>query len=359
MQHKVPDSMSFTDFFIRRPTTTTLLITAIAGFGLLSYFSLPVSNLPEVEYPTIRVQAALPGATPDAMASTVATPLESEFSTIPGIEHMTSTSQVGETNITLQFVLNRGVDAAAQDVQAAISRAAGALPASMPSPPSYSKVNPAQNPILWLEMSSKTMALDDFAKYANQVFAKRISMVSGVSQVRVYGPERPAIRVQVDSERLGAYGMDLEQVRTALTANSANLPTGTLYGNARDYSLQSNSQLTSAGQFSQLVVAYRDGVPLRLNQVATVFNSSSDDKSTFWIGGKRSIILAIRKQPGANTVAVADRVKAVILSLRDSMPPGVSFGQVSDNADTVRESIAEVNRTLLITIGLVVLVIFA
>jgi hydrophobe/amphiphile efflux-1 (HAE1) family protein len=351
--------MRFTDFFIHRAVTTTLFIAAIAGFGLLSYFSLPVSNLPEVEYPTIQISAALAGANPDAMASTIATPLESQFSTIPGIQSMTSSNSVGETNITLQFDLNRSVDAAAQDVQAAISRAQGQLPTNMPSPPSYSKVNPAQDPILWLEMSSKTMAYDDFAKYANQVFAKRISMVSGVSQVRVYGPERPAIRVQVDPERLGAYGMDLEQVRTALTANSANLPTGTLYGNARDYSLQSNSQLTSAGQFSQLVVASRDGVPLRLNQVATVFNSSSDDKSTFWIGGKRSIILAIRKQPGANTVAVADRVKAVILSLRDSMPPGVSFGQVSDNADTVRESIAEVNRTLLITIGLVVLVIFA
>src|SRR5580704_14126234 len=194
--------MRFTDFFILRATTTTLLIAAISGFGLLSYFSLPVSNLPEVEYPTIRVSAALLGANPDAMASTVATPLESQFSTIPGIENMTSSSSVGETNVTLQFDLNRSVDAAAQDVQAAISRAAGALPANMPSPPSYSKVNPAQDPILWLEMSSKTMAYEDFGKYANQVFAKRLSMVSGVSQVQVYGPERPAIRVQADPAKL-------------------------------------------------------------------------------------------------------------------------------------------------------------
>jgi hydrophobe/amphiphile efflux-1 (HAE1) family protein len=351
--------MRFTDFFIHRAITTTLLIAAIAGFGLLSYFSLPVSNLPEVEYPTIQVSAALAGANPDAMASTVATPLESQFSTIPGIQSMTSSSSVGETHITLQFDLNRSVDAAAQDVQAAISRAQGLLPTNMPAPPSYSKVNPAQDPILWLEMSSKTMAYDDFAKYANQVFAKRISMVSGVSQVEVYGPERPAIRVQVDPEKLGAYGMDLEQVRTALSTNSANLPTGTLYGGAKDYSLQTNSQLTSAAQFSQLVVAYRDGVPLRLSQVATVFNSSSDNKSTFWINGQRSVILAVRKQPGANTVAVANHVKAVILSLRDSMPPGVSFGKVVDDSDTVRESIAEVNRTLVLTICLVVMVIFA
>jgi hydrophobe/amphiphile efflux-1 (HAE1) family protein len=346
------------DFFIRRATTTTLFISAIAVFGLLSYFFLPVSNLPEVEYPTIRVSASLPGANPDSMASTVATPLESEFSTIPGIENMTSSSSVGTTDITLQFTLNRSIDAAAQDVQAAISRAAGALPANMPSPPSYSKVNPAEDPILWLEMSSKTIAFDDFAKFATQVFAKRVSMVSGVSQVQVFGPEEPAIRVQADPARLAAYGLDLEQVRTALSANSANLPTGTLYGTARDYSLQANSQLTSADQFSQLVIAYRDGVPLRLNQVATVINSSNNDKRTFWINGQRSVILAVRKQPGANTVEVADRVKAVILSLRDSMPPGVSFGNVADNSDTVRDSIAEVNRTLILTIVLVVLVIF-
>jgi HAE1 family hydrophobic/amphiphilic exporter-1 len=351
--------MRFTDFFIRRAITTTLLIAAIAGFGLLSYFSLPISNLPEVEYPTIRVNAALPGANPDTMASTVATPLESQFSTIPGIQNMTSSSSVGETNITLQFDLNRSVDAAAQDVQASISRSAGALPANMPSPPSYSKVNPAQNPILWLEMSSNTMTLEDFGKYANQVLAKRLAMITGVSQVNVYGPERPAIRVEADPARLAAYGVDLEQLRTALTSNSTNLPSGTLYGDTRDYSLQTNSQLTTAAQFSQLIVAYRDGVPLRLNQVAEVLNSASNVKRMFWINGQRSIILAVRKQPGTNTVEVANRVKDVLNSLKASLPPGISFGKVADDADIVRDSIAEVNRTLLITICLVVFVIFA
>jgi hydrophobe/amphiphile efflux-1 (HAE1) family protein len=351
--------MRLTDFFIRRATTTTLFIAAIAGFGLMSYFWLPVSNLPDVEYPTISVSAGLPGANPDTMAATVATPLESQFSTIPGIENMTSSSTVGQTNITLQFDLNRSMDAAAQDVQAAISRAQGSLPASMPSPPSYSKVNPAEDPILWLEMSSKTIAFDDFAAFARQVVAKRISMVSGVSQAEVYGPEEPAIRVEADPRRLAAYGVDLEQVRAALSTNSTNLPTGTLYGDARDYSLQANSQLTSPEQFSQLVVAYRGGIPLRLSQVATVANGSSDIKRTFWINGKRSVILAIRKQPGSNTVEVADHVKTTIHSLQDSLPPGVEFGKVADNADTIRDSIAEVNRTLFVTIGLVVLVIFA
>ena len=351
--------MKWTQFFIRRATTTTLMTAAIAGFGLLCYFSLPVSNLPEVEYPTIRVTANLPGANPDVMASTVATPLESEFSMIPGIANMTSSSQTGETNIVLQFDLNRGIDAAAQDVQAAIARSAGSLPASMPSPPSYSKQNPAAEPILWLEMSSTTLSLRDFANYADQVFAKRIAMVGGVSQVPVWGPSHPAIRVQVDPTKLAAYGLDLEQIRTALASNSSNLPSGTLYGDAHDYSLQANSQLTTADQFSQLVVTYRDGVPLRLNQVADVINSSRDDKSTFWINGRPSVIIAVRKQPGTNTVKVADQVKDVIRSMRYSMPPGVSFGKVSDSADMVRESIAEVNNTLLITIGLVVLVIFA
>jgi hydrophobe/amphiphile efflux-1 (HAE1) family protein len=351
--------MRFTEFFIRRAITTTLLISAIAGFGFLSYLSLPVSNLPEVEYPTIHVSASLPGSNPDSMASTVATPLESEFSRIPGIENMTSTSSVGSTDITLQFALNRSVDAAAQDVQAAISRATGNLPPGMPEPPSYSKVNPADDPIIWLEMHSQTMSFEEFSRYATQIVSKQISMVNGVSQVEVYGPERPAIRVQADPARLAAYGLDLEQLRTALTTNSASLPTGTLYGEARDYSLQANSQLTTADQFSDLVIAYRNGVPLRLSQVAQVFNSSSNDKHTFWINGRRGVILAVRKQPGANTVEVADQVKAAVQNLRSVLPPGVTFGRVSDDADIVRDSIAEVNHTLILTIILVVFVIFA
>jgi hydrophobe/amphiphile efflux-1 (HAE1) family protein len=351
--------MRFTDFFIDRGTTTTLITAAIVGFGALCYFSLPMSNLPEVEYPSIHVWANLPGANPDVMASTVATPLESAFSMIPGLENMTSSSITGETDINLQFELKRNIDAAAQDVQAAIARASGDLPANLPSPPGYSKVNQASDPILWLEMSSSTLSLDDFAQFANEVFAKRIAMVSGVSQVPVWGPERPAIRVQADPARLAAYGLDLEQLRTALSANSASLPSGTLFGDARDYSLQTNSQLTSAEQFSNIVVAWRDGVPLRLNQVADAINSSDNDKSRFWINGQRSVILAVRKQPGVNTVEVADKVKEVIRSLRSSLPPGVSFGKVADTADQVRDSIAEVNRTLLITVALVVFVIFA
>lgn len=350
--------MRVSEFFIRRATTTTLLIGAIAGFGVMSYLSLPVSNLPEVEYPTIFVSAELPGANPDAMSATVATPLESEFSRIPGIEGMTSSSTVGSTNITVHFALERSIDAAAQDVQAAISRAGGSLPSGMPAPPSYSKVNPSDTPIVWLELHSQTMAYQEFSRYATQIVSKQISMVNGVSQVEVYGPERPAIRVQADPVRLAAYGIDLEQVRGALTSNSASLPTGTLYGTTRDYSLEAKSQMRTASEFSDLVVAYREGVPLRLSQVAKVFNSTSNDKRTFWINGQRSVIMAVRKQPGANTVEVADAVRVAVQALHDTLPPGVAFGRVSDDSRIVRDSIAEVNRTLLVTIVLVVLVIF-
>lgn len=324
--------MRSSEFFIRRATTTTLLFAAISGFGLMSYLALPVSNLPEVEYPSIFITAELPGANPDAMAATVATPLESEFSRIPGIEGMTSSSTLGNTNVTVHFALNRSIDAAAQDVQAAISRAAGSLPPGMPAPPSYSKVNPSDDPIIWLEIHSQTMSYEEFSRYATQIISKQLSMVNGVSQVQVYGPERPAIRVQADPTRLAAYGLDPEQVRAALTSNSASLPTGTLYGAAHDYSLDAKSQMMKASEFSDLVVAYREGAPLRLSQVATVSNSTSNNKRTFWINGQRSVILAVRKQPGANTVEVADAVRSTVQGLRDTLPPGVAFGRVSDDS---------------------------
>ena len=314
--------MRFTDFFIRRATTTTLLIAAIAGFGLLSYFSLPVSNLPEVEYPTIRVQAALPGANPDVMASTVATPLESEFSTIPGIEHMTSTSQVGETNITLQFDLNRGIDAAAQDVQAAISRAAGALPASMPSPPSYSKVNPAQSP----DPLARNVFNDDGARRLCKI------RQPGLRQARLYGERRlPGRGLRTGSARDSRAGRPCtdspltdsisnrfaqRSPATAPTCRRAHCMATTKTSRCRP-----TASSPRPDEFSQMIVAYRDGSPIRLNQVANVFNSSRNDRSRFWINGRRSVILAVRKQPGANTVEVADKVKAVILSLHDPCRP--------------------------------------
>jgi len=350
--------MNFTDFFIRRAITTTLIMAAILGFGLLSYFSLPVSNLPVVEYPTIQVSAALPGANPDVMAASVATPLENQFSTIAGINSMSSSSSLGSTSITLQFDLTRNIDAAAQDVQAAIARAQGALPTDMPSPPSYSKVNPAEQPIMYIDLMSKTMGLSQLDQYAEQTMARRISMVSGVSQVQVFGAQKFAVRVQADPAKLAAYQVDLEQVRNALASGSINLPAGSLYGYTKSYTVQSNSQLTSAPQFAELIVTYRNGAPLRLRELGKVLDSVANDKTRFWINGERSVVLAVQKQPGSNTVAVADAVKALLPVMKGSMPAGIEVGRAFDDSVNIRESIADVKNTLLITIALVILVIF-
>ncbi len=278
--------MHFTDIFIRRAITTTLVMAGILGFGLLSYFSLPVSNLPNVEYPTIQVAASLPGANPDVMASSVATPLETQFSTIAGINSMSSSSSLGSTAITLQFDLSRNIDAAAQDVQAAISRAQGALPTNMPSPPSYSKVNPAEQPIMFIALNSKTMALSQLDQYAEQTMARRVSMVSGVAQVQVFGAQKFAVRVQADPAKLAAHDVDLEQVRTSLASGSIKLPAGSLiWIHQKPTAFSPNSQLTSAAQFAQLIVTYKNGSPLRLNEVAKVFDSVSNEKTRFWING--------------------------------------------------------------------------
>jgi hydrophobe/amphiphile efflux-1 (HAE1) family protein len=350
--------MRFTDLFIRRAITTTLIMAGILGFGLLSYFSLPVSNLPAVEYPTIQVQAALPGANPDVMASSVATPLEAEFATIAGINSMSSSSSLGSSSITLQFDLSRNIDAAGQDVQAAISRAEGRLPTNMPSPPSYSKVNPAEQPILYVSVSSKTMPASQLDQYAETIMGRRISMVSGVARVQVFGSAKYAVRVQADPAKLAAYQIDLEQVRGALASGSVNLPAGSLYGYSKGYTVQSDSQLTNADQFGRLIVTYKNGSPVHLDEVAHVFDSVATEKTKFWINGSSSIVLAVQKQPGSNTVQVADSVKALLPVLKQSIPAGVEIGQSFDASQNIRESISDVKFTLLLTIALVIGVIF-
>ncbi len=350
--------MHFTDLFIRRAITTTLIMAGILGFGLLSYFSLPVSNLPAVEYPTIQIEASLPGANPDVMASSVATPLENQFSTIAGINSMSSSSSLGSTNITLQFDLSRSIDAAAQDVQAAIARAQGNLPTDMPSPPSYSKVNPAEQPIMYIAVYSETMGLSQLDQYAEQTMARRVSMVSGVAQVQVFGAQKYAVRIQADPAKLAAHQVDLEQVRTSLASGSVNLPAGSLYGYTKAYTVQSNSQLTSAAQFAQLIVTYKNGSPLRLNELGNVFDSVSDTKTRFWINGHQSVVLAVKKQPGTNTVQVADAVKALLPVMKASMPAGIVIGKSFDVSQNIRESISDVKFTLVVTICLVIGVIF-
>jgi HAE1 family hydrophobic/amphiphilic exporter-1 len=350
--------MSITDFFIRRAVTTTLLMAGILIFGLLSYFSLPVSDLPQVEYPTIQVSAALPGANPDTMASAVATPLEKQFSTIAGVELMTSSSSSGTTDITLQFDLDRNIDAAAQDVQAAISRAGGSLPVDMPAPPSFQKVNPAEQPILYLVVRSDTMSLSKLDEYAEQLISRRISMISGVASVDVYGAKKYAVRIQVDPNQLASRKVGLEDIRDAVSKGNLNIPTGSLYGATKSYTVWASSQLDAASQFAPMIVSYQNGSPVRLQDLGKVFDSYSDTRSTFWYNLDPAMILAVKKQPGSNTVATVDRIKTILPGFQQELPSSLHLEIVHDSSSNIRESIADVKFTLLVTIGLVILVIF-
>ena len=350
--------MQITDFFIRRAVTTTLVMTAILAFGLISYFTLPVSDLPTVEYPTIQVSASLPGANPDIMASSVATPLEKEFSNIDGIESMSSSSSLGSTNVTLQFNLSRSIDAAAQDVQAAISRADGNLPTNMPAPPSYSKVNPASSPVAYMSLSSQTMSDSALDEYAETLIGRRISMVSGVAQVNVYGSKKYAVRIQADPDRLASRQVGLEEVRDALSHGNVNLPAGELYGMTKAFTVQANSQLSAAPQFRPMIISWRNGNPVRLEDVATVLDSVTSEKSIFWVNGKLGMVLAIQKQPGTNTIEVVDGIKALLPGLKQTIPAGVNLNFEFDASQNIRQSIRDVKITLLMTITLVILVIF-
>ena len=350
--------MNFTDFFIHRAVTTTLLMAAILIFGIFSYSTLPVSDLPQVEYPTIQVSASLPGANPDTMASTVATPLERQFTTIAGIDSMSSSSSLGRTTITLQFTLERNIDAAAQDVQAAISQASRSLPPDMPTPPSYSKVNPADQPVLFLSVRSKTMMLSAVDEYATNLLIQRIAMVSGVAQVQIYGTQKYAVRVQVDPAKLSSKGISLDEVRDSLTRNNVNLPAGALYGTNRQFTVQANSQLSSAAQFRPMIIAYRNSNPVRLEHVANVLDSVQNDKSAFWMDGVPTLMLAVQKQPGTNVIAVVDGIKKQLPAIIAQMPAGIELEISFDRSKTIRDSVADVKFTLLLTIALVILVIF-
>ncbi|HYA15882.1 MAG TPA: efflux RND transporter permease subunit, partial [Bryobacteraceae bacterium] len=314
--------------------------------------------LPAVEYPIIQVYANLPGANPDIMASSVATPLEKEFSNISGIQNMSSSSSLGSTFINLQFTLSRSIDAAAQDVQAAIARASGNLPANMPSPPSYDKVNPASSPILFLSLSAPGMTPSALDEFAETLMGRRISMVSGVAEVEVYGSKKYAVRVQADPDLLAARQIGLEEVRDALSHQNINLPAGALYGFSKAYTVQSDSQLTAARQFRPMIIAYRNGNPVRLEEVARVFDSVTQNNSFFSFNGRDAVILAVRKQPGSNTIEVADGVTKLLPDLKQRMPASVRLDTAFDASENIRESIRDVKFTLLVTIAMVILVIF-
>ncbi len=354
--------MNFSATFVRRPVMTTLIMLALLIFGILGYRLLPVSDLPNVDFPTILVTGVLPGASPETMASTVATPLEKQFTTIQGLDSMTSTNQLGLTQITLQFSLSRNLDSAAQDVQEAISVATRQLPREMPSPPTYQKVNPASAPILIIMLTSETMPLSTLDDYAEITLAQRISMVSGVAQVFVYGSQTYAVRIELDPDALASRGLGIDQVSGAVQAGNVNLPTGTLYGRYKEFTVMSTGQLNDASEYRKLIVAYRNGSPVRLDDLGDVLDSVQDDKLAAWRykdgARQRSIALAIQRQPGTNTVAVAKAVRDLMPLFRERLPASVNFDILFDRSEPIQESVADVRTTLIIALILVVLVIF-
>jgi HAE1 family hydrophobic/amphiphilic exporter-1 len=337
---------------------TTLVMLAFVIFGLAGYRALPVSDLPNVDFPTIQVGAGLPGASAETMAASVATPLERQFSTIPGIDSMTSSSSRGNTSITLQFTLDRSLDAAALDVEAAIEQAIRRLPPTMIYPPTFRKVNPADQPILNLSLNSPTLPLSQVDEYAETLMSQRISMISGVAQVNVMGAQKYAVRAQVDPNLLAARGIGLDEVATALAAHNSNEPTGTLWGPRQSFTVQATGQLFNAAAYRPLIVAYRNGRPVRLEELGRVIDSVENDKTAAWFNNARSITLMIQRQPGTNTVEVVDRIKALLPTFREQMPPSVNLDILYDRSESIRESVNDVKFTLMLTVALVVLVIF-
>ena len=349
------------DLFIRRPVMTVLVMVSILLFGLIGYRQLAISDLPNVDFPTILVSANLPGASADTMASTVATVLEKQFATIAGLDSMNSVSSSGSTRITLQFSLDRDIDAAAQDVQTAISLAARRLPDAMPSPPSFRKTNPAADPIIYVALSSPTLPLSTLDRYG-QTMSERLSMVNGVAQVTLRGTQKYAVRIQLDPRALEGFDLDADQVARAVSSQNANKPMGRLIGPDRILTLEANGELEEAAPYREVVVAVREGRPIRLAEVARVTDSVEDDQSGAWFfttdSRAQTIILAVEKQPGMNTIEVADAVRDLLPEMAASLPASISLAVLRDASVAIRASVADIQFTLLLTLGLVVLVIF-
>ncbi|HEX9911002.1 MAG TPA: efflux RND transporter permease subunit [Desulfatiglandales bacterium] len=350
--------MNLSALFIRRPVMTTLVMLSIIIFGLMGYRRLPVSDLPNVDFPTLLVSASLPGASPENMASSVATPLERQFTTIAGVTAMTSSSSLGVTQITLQFDLDRDLDAAAQDVQAAIARTTHRLPPDMPYPPSYRKVNPADMPILYLSITSPTLPLYTLNEYADTMIAQRISTVSGVAQVQVFGSQKYAVRIQIDPNALKSRGMGIDEVARAIRTANTNLPTGILYGRHRAFTVETTGQLNQAKEFNPLIISFRGGHPVRLQDVGKAIDGVEVDKAAAWFIDQRAMVLAVQRQPGTNTVEVADAVKKLLPTFRAQLPGSVSLHMLYDRSETIRESVRDVKFTLVFALLLVVIVIF-
>ncbi len=350
--------MTLPETCIRRPVMTTLLMMAFVIFGLFSYRLLPVAALPRVDFPTIVVSADLPGASPESMASSVAAPLERQFSTIAGVSSIISTSGQGVSTITLQFDLDRNIDGAALDVQSALTTAAKKLPREMTIPPSFQKVNPADQPVLFLVLSSDTQPLSRVDEYAETMIGQRVSQLQGVALVNVFGAQKYAVRIQANPEALASKGIGLDDLQNAVAAANSNTPVGSLSGPAQNFTLDAPTQLNEAAQYRSLIVAYKNGAPVRLAEVAKAVDSVENDKVAGWLNGKRSIILAIQRQPDANTVEVVDSVKQLLPIFRAQIPPSVNLQVLSDRSASIRQSVSDVRFTLMLTACLVVLVIF-
>ena len=346
------------ELFIQRPITTTLIMAGIVLFGFIGYRALPVSDLPNVDYPTIQVTAELPGGSPETMASSVATPLERQFSTIAGLNTVSSTSTLGNTQITLQFDLSRNIDAAAQDVQTAISASARQLPPGMPSQPTLKKVNPADQPIVYLMVSSPTLPLSKINEYADTSLAQRLSTISGVAQVLVTGEQKYAVRVQVDPSALASRAIGIDDVANALQRGNTNLPVGTLYGIHQNLTVQANGQLTNAEEYRQLIVAYRNGAPVMLRDLGDVVDSVENNRLASRYNGQQVVTLTVQRQPGTNTVAVVDAIRNLLPSFRQQLPASIKLDVLYDRSESIRESVNDVQFSLLLAIALVVLVIF-
>ena len=349
--------MNISALFIKRPVTTTLIMLGILVFGVMAYRQLPVSDLPVVDFPTIQVNAGLPGASPETMASSVALPLEKQFSTIAGLTSINSVSSQGSTNISLQFDLSRNIDAAAQDVQAMIARTSRALPPGMPAPPSLQKNNPTDQPVMFLVLQSKTLPLSVIDEQA-QTLSQRISTVNGVAQVNIQGSQKAAVRIDMDPHKLAAHGIGVDEVATAVTSANVNLPTGTMYGDVRNFVVKANGQLLRASAYGPVIIAYRNGNPVRLSEVAHVYDGVENDQVAGWYKGAVAISLSISKQPGTNVVQVVDDIKKVLPTLNEQLPAAMTLEIRADRSESIRDSVHDVKLTLLLTVGLVVAVIF-
>jgi len=349
---------SISEIFVRRPIMTILVMIGILVFGIAGYRLLPVSDLPSVDFPTIQVSANLPGASPETMASAVATPLEKQFSSIPALDSMTSLSGTGLSQITLQFSLERNIDAAALDVQSAISAALKQLPPTMTTPPTFRKVNPADSPIFFVGTSSKTMPLSKVDEYAESLLAQRLSMIDGVALVNVYGSAKYAVRIDLDPGAMAARGLGIDQVQSAVGSGNVNLPTGTLYGSDRTYNVMVNGQFEGSKPFADLIVSYQNGAPVRLRDIGRIYDGVQNDKVAAWVNGQRGVLLAIQKQPGVNTIAVVERIRAVLPGFQKQLPAGLDMKVFYDRTESIRASVNDVQFSLMLALFLVVMVIF-